>query len=100
MKIETELKPLHKDKFFNSEKEYKDWLKKLTYKKIELKDKGQDLSTMHISDTGEIIGCDFNSDIYLGRFVNLERLAIHRVLWVNFEEDWTAMRSLIIEKIS
>jgi hypothetical protein len=63
-----------KDLIFNSEEEVKNWLKKKTFKIVDFKYLGQDLSRMYIHRSGEILQTDFHGAMYIGRFVDLHSL--------------------------
>lgn len=94
-----DLKPKHKNKKFRSEKEFIDWLNSTAHKKITFEDRQQDLSTMWVDERGEILNCDFNNDIYLGKFVDVKNLWENMPIKITFEEGWRFMKGLIIEKI-
>ena len=78
---------------FKSEKEFNEWLEKTTHKKIFLKDKGQDLMKLWVSESGEILHANMQSSIWNGRFVNMETLAknINLCLWNNQTSEWDVM---------
>ena len=78
---------------FKSEKEFNEWLEKTTHKKIFLKDKGQDLMKLWVSESGEILHANMQSSIWNGRFVNMETLAknTNLCLWNNQTSEWDVM---------
>lgn len=78
---------------FKSETEFNEWLEKTTHKKIFLKDKGQDLMKLWVSESGEILHANMQSSIWNGRFVNMETLAknTNLCLWNNQTSEWDVM---------
>ena len=78
---------------FKSETEFNEWLKKITHKKIFLKDKGQDLMKLWVSESGEILHANMQSSIWNGRFVNMDTLAknTNLCLWNNQTSEWDVM---------
>ena len=78
---------------FKSETEFNEWLEKTTQKKIFLKDKGQDLMKLWVSESGEILHANMQSSIWNGRFVNMETLAknTNLCLWNNQTSEWDVM---------
>lgn len=78
---------------FKSETEFNGWLEKTTHKKIFLKDKGQDLMKLWVSESGEILHANMQSSIWNGRFVNMETLAknTNLCLWDNQTSEWDVM---------
>ena len=78
---------------FKSEKEFNEWLEKTTHEKIFLKDKGQDLMKLWVSESGEILHANMQSSIWNGRFVNMETLAknTNLCLWNNQTSEWDIM---------
>ena len=82
-----------KELMFKSETEFNEWLEKTTHKKIFLKDKGQDLMKLWVSESGEILHANMQSYIWNGRFVNMETLAknTHLCLWNNQTSEWDVM---------
>lgn len=78
---------------FKSEKEFNEWLEKTTHKKIFLKDKGQDLMKLWVSESGEILNANMQSSIWNGRFVNMETLDknTNLCLWNNQTSEWDVM---------
>lgn len=78
---------------FKSETEFNEWLEKTTHKKIFLKDKGQDLMKLWVSESGEISHANMQSSIWNGRFVNMETLAknTNLCLWNNQTSEWDVM---------
>lgn len=78
---------------FKSETEFNEWLEKITHKKIFLKDKGQDLMKLWVSESGEILHANMQSSIWNGRFVNMDTLAknTNLCLWNNQTSEWDVM---------
>ena len=78
---------------FKTEADFNEWLEKTTFKKIFLKDKGQDLMKLWISESGEILNANMQSSIWNGRFVNLETLAknTNLCLWNKDKSEWDVM---------
>lgn len=78
---------------FKSETEFNEWLEKTTHKKIFLKDKGQDLMKLWVSESGEILHANMQSSIWNDQFVNMERLAknTNLCLWNNKTSEWDVM---------
>lgn len=78
---------------FKSQTEFNEWLEKTTHKKIFLKDKGQDLMKLWVSESGEILHANLQSSIWNGRFVNMETLAknTNLCLWNNQTSEWDVM---------
>jgi hypothetical protein len=59
---------------FNNKAELKEWLEKTYFFKIDLVDFGQDMLTMWVHESGEILQCDFHSRIYAGKFIDVSQL--------------------------
>ena len=67
-------RPKFKDLKFENHKELEKWLKSNAKFILEFEDKGQDLLKMWVHKTGEILDCNANQNLYLGEFVDLEKL--------------------------
>lgn len=80
---------------------FKAWLKNHTWKIIEFQDLGQDMQRMYIHKSGEILHCDFHSQLYNGKFVNLDTLNIGEKLQTYSDKrgNYTTWTRLIIENI-
>lgn len=100
MKTKNEAK--FKDLKFNSEAEMNEWLKKVTYKVIDLKDNGQDMQRIWVHETGEILNCDFHSSIYCGKFIDMKKLAVgnHLNIWDEEKKRYKIYERLFIEALS
>lgn len=77
------MKAQFKNTYFLTQKEFRKWLKENSFKTIYLKDLGQDMLTIWIHETGEILHTDFNSGMYSGKFIDMSKLAIG-----NFIDIW------------
>lgn len=96
------MKAKFKDLKFNSEVEMNEWLKKVTYKIIDIKDNGQDMQRIWIHETGEILNCDFHSSIYCGKFIDMKKLAISNYfnIWDEIKKRYEIYEGLFIEALS
>jgi hypothetical protein len=56
---------------FPSEIAFRIWIEHHWYYMISLYDYKQDLSTIWIHKTGEILACDFSQSVYIGKFVDV-----------------------------
>lgn len=56
---------------FSTMQEFQQWLDFHAKYKVDFEDRGQDLQQMSIHESGEILHCDFNANIYNGKFVEL-----------------------------
>lgn len=85
---------------FASKKMLNIWLKENTSKIIHFKNDDQDLTTMHIHATGEILQCNCHGNIYIGKFVDIKRLSIGKNLRIKNEltNKWNQL-IFIIESI-
>jgi len=72
----NELMPIYKDLNFPNKTEFWEWLGKTTHKQIWFEDHGQDLREIRVADNGEILLCNLQSNVWVGRFVNLEELEV------------------------
>jgi hypothetical protein len=91
-----------KEKKFESETEFEEWLKKKTHKKIFLKNKGQDKMKIYVSKSGEIIHANKQCSIWNGKFINMETLKKNTNIrmWNNETSEWETMNykvNLILE---
>ena len=87
---------------FESKKLFDKWLEKITFKKIYLKDSGQDMQVIWVHKSGEILHCDFHSDIYRGLFVDMKELATGEYLRIydNTENRFNIYQGLIVRDVS
>ena len=96
------MKSKFKNLSFNNEDNFQEWLEKSTYMLITFQDLGQDMQTMYVHESGEILHCDFHSSIYNGQFVDIESdLSAKRplILYNPNLELKTRYKSLIIDEI-
>ena len=93
-----EMKPQFKDLQFKSMLEFNKWLNKTHTKIINLKDKGQDLQRLWISESGEILHANMQAFVYNGRFVNIEKLVKNTNLTLWNGSSWD-VSNLEIEKV-
>lgn len=93
--------PQFKDKKFGNVDAFQSWLLDNTKVKIIFKFKGQDMMIMHLHKSGEIIHCDYDADLFCGRFVNLDMLAGGQALYIWGEAVgmWTRWHNLIISQV-
>jgi len=69
--------PQFKGLFFpgiDGKSKFSKWLMETRSYVVHLMDFGQDITIMHVHESGEILHCDAHSNIYNGAFVNLENL--------------------------
>lgn len=97
--MEKKMIPQFKDVQFRSKSKYEEWLAKMTYMVLQFADLGQDLSTMCLHNSGEILDCDFNEDIYNGKFVNLHAVYQGEAIEIYNpdSQSWQKMGGLIVE---
>jgi hypothetical protein len=93
--------PQFKDLKFSSKKLLTAWIQKVGYAAIYLKSFGQDMQKIYVHKSGEILNTDFNQEIYIGKFINMEKLAFDRCLeiWNNDTECYETYGKLIPEEI-
>lgn len=100
--LSNQMKPQFNELTFKSEAELNKWLKKVTFKIIDLEDNGQDMQKIWVHETGEILNSDFNSQIYIGKFIDMKKLSVGNCLNI-FEDDKKQSKpykKLVIENIS
>jgi hypothetical protein len=87
--------------FFKTIAEFEDWMSKMTFKKIHLEDRGQDMQLIFVHKSGEILNTDFNVSLYLGKFVDLENLDQGKCLRVYDKDlkEFDNYSGLVISKI-
>lgn len=69
--------PQFKDLFFSGKdgkSHFAKWLRDTRSYVVHLMDFGQDLLMIHVHESGEILHCNAQGNIYNGMFVNLEKL--------------------------
>ena len=93
----AKLKPQFKEKTFKTTEGFNNWLDKNTYVIISLKDLGQDMQRIYVHKTGEILYCDFNSSIYAGNFIPLDKLVVGQPLYIINGEEHKIYNGLIVE---
>jgi hypothetical protein len=95
------LKSKFKNEIFKTKEEFEGWLLAKTSKKIGLKDFGQDMLTIYLHESGEVLHCDFHSQIYNGCFINLANLKIGQPLEIckEGEEKFVEYGRLIPDEI-
>ena len=92
-------KPKFKDLKFESHKDLEKWLKSNSKFILELQDKGQDLLKIWVHKTGEILDCNANQNLYLGEFVDLEKLEKGKPIVVSgVKKKGLIAENLIIKK--
>ena len=93
--------PKYKELTFGNYRELKDFLIDTAAYRIVLEDRGQDLQSMHIDRDGEILHCDFNANIYNGRFVNIDKLTIGKAIEIlnSTGNCWDMLAGLVIEEV-
>jgi hypothetical protein len=94
--------PKFKDLTFKNYEELNKWLTETSFKKIHLKDFGQDMLTMWVHKSGEILHCDFHSRIYSGKFIDMTKLAVGNNLniWDNEKKRYAAYGRLLVEALT
>lgn len=94
--------PQFKHLTFKRKSERDSWVKKNTFFKLVLKDLGQDLQFMYVHETGEILQCDFQSEIYAGKFIDTSRVIPGQPLHILEEEKnkYLSYSRLIIDSVT
>lgn len=87
---------------FKNQEEFDKWLNETSFKKIHLKDYGQDMRTIWVHESGEILHCDFHSRIYTGKFIDMKKLAVgnHVNIWDNDKDRYVIYERLFIERLT
>lgn len=87
---------------FKSQEELDLWLKENTSYILFLVDNGQDMQTIWVHHTGEILQTDFSSSIYVGRFVDVNRIKAGKPLFIKGEDEtvFTEYGRLVVESVS
>ena len=87
---------------FKNQKGLDKWLNENTFKTIHLKDYGQDMLTIWVHETGEILHSDFHSGLYSGRFIDMKKIAVgnHLNIWDKDEDRYVIYMKLFIEALS
>jgi hypothetical protein len=86
---------------FDSMSELNDWLKKTATFKINLVDLGQDLLTIWVHGSGEILYTDLQSKIWTGKFIDMKSLRVgtHLLIWDKEENFFRNYEKLQIESL-
>ena len=89
---------------FKNKAELNKWLEETYYFKINLVDFGQDMLTMWVHETGEILQCDFHSRIYAGKFIDVSQLSDGKPIVIKRKlssgKIWPeTMERLVVEKL-
>lgn len=100
--ITIERKPQFKELRFPSEADFYKWLNQNSKYVVTLKDVGFDISTFYIHETGEVLFTDFNQNLYIGSFVNLDLLKNNECLNIikEGEKQFHCYKSLIVDTIT
>ena len=85
---------------FKTAGDFNTWLMKTSAKAIHFEDKGQDMRTMYVHKSGEILHCDFHARIYNGKFVGMESLNPGKPVLILEGESFEPQHRLIIEFIT
>lgn len=100
MEAITNPTPKYRDLRFNKVDTFNRWLDEKATKIIWFEDEGQDLNAIWIDDEGEILHCNLQTEIWCGRFVNVNELKEGEPVKMHFEHTgWRTMMKLIVEKI-
>jgi len=91
-----------KELTFKNKEAFDKWLNENTFKTIHLKDYGQDMLTIWVHETGEILHSDFHSRIYAGLFVDTKKLAVEYYLdiWDEDKNKYVLHLGLLIDALS
>lgn len=94
-------KPKYRELKFASDREFNAWLKTVADRSIYFQDFQQDLQKIIVDKEGEILHANLQTDIWCGKFVNLEYLVIGKpvMMWDNDDRIWNTMSRLVIEEI-
>lgn len=94
--------PQFKHLTFKRKSERDSWIKKNTFFKLVLKDLGQDLQFMYVHETGEILQCDFQSEIYAGKFIDTTKIIPGRCLNIYDAEksEFAFYSRLVIDSVT
>ena len=86
---------------FQSQQAFDNWLDDYTFKKIHLKDFGQDMTLICVLESGEILHSNFHGRIYAGQFIDMEKLAVGKkiVIFDNETGDAITYHKLIVEAL-
>lgn len=89
--------PVYRDLRFKNEAKFKEWLKTIPHKTIAFKDNGQDLLSIKVADSGEIIDASMQSFVWNGMFVKMDALEVGKAITF-YKDGWTEMQ-FIVESI-
>jgi hypothetical protein len=78
--------PQYSELQFESEKKYKQWLMQNAHATLLLKDRGQDMQYMCIHKTGEILDVDFHKKLYIGKFINMNKMQVNNFVEIYDEK--------------
>jgi hypothetical protein len=87
-----------KDLKFNNYKRWHTWREKNTKYMIDFVDKGHDLSRFWVHETGEILDSDSNKDIYIGKFVDVNRIVKNEPIYIFDNNTWIPYMNLVVEE--
>ena len=104
----TAPKPQFRDLKFATDEDFNVWLEKTHAKRITFVDWGRDLTDFWVVPSGEIIHSNLQTDIWCGKFVNLETVKVGEPIemWMDWnsgtdtENDWKRMKGLIVESVT
>lgn len=93
--------PQFKELKFKSDKQLDEFLSTKTFAALYLTGKGFDLQKIWVHKSGEILNTDFNGDIYIGKFINIDKLKLDVPLEIfdNVKQCFVEYSNLIPEDI-
>jgi hypothetical protein len=91
--------PQFKDLKFKSNSEFNTWLVETSKFAIILEDRGQDMQTIYVHKSGEILHCDFHAKIYNGRFVNMKSLEVRSPIEISTGNLFETQGRLVVEEL-
>lgn len=94
-----ELVPKYSNEAFSNKAEFNSWLKKTTFKTINLMSLGQDLTKIYVAESGEILHCNFHANIYNGKFINIDKLSSMAPIIILENGLWVEKKGLLVEEI-
>jgi len=93
----TPMKSKHKYLTFNTLFQFKKWLKATTAYQITFEDKGQDLLQIWIDKDGEILHANLQVSIWIGRMVEVKKLAVGKPINIWVKDHWEPYNGLIVK---
>lgn len=95
-------KAIFKELTFKNKDEFDSWLNATTFKKITLKDLGQDMLNIWVHESGEILNCDFHWRVFTGKFIDMNKLKVgdNLRIWDEDEGGFVWYSGLIVKKLS